>query len=547
MISPDFSSSLFRGTVAKVSREIPIFLCKEEEMYGMSKAIYNSVMDFKGRNRALFNTTLTMSNISFEGPSVYEKRRVIIVIPDGKLITGSAIPPCFFGETEETKTEAIQTEEILTESSAKRKKSPGERGPGKSDFKSRRTASILSKQINERIVEIINENLKCNSNQNNRKQLIKATLEYVRKHFDVEDSKDLDYAGAETAVVHSAKKYIDGLRLYGGKFSKTQETIDTIITALVTLDVKNVVVEKILGISRKRVASARKVRAKFDDIIQREACNEKNNVDSDDSESSINLESGQESISPDDDDSTLSEYNNDVSDSSSQSSVNSAVASKQKEKSQNVFREAFVSRRRKVRKDKLNLEVVRDFCHDVCRLDTFNSNQKIHVHNYDGSYDYHQVHIRNQSLKEYYKQFETSQVYGYWQRENKVIKNGFEIFPTIKYRSFTNAFCPCCLNQKQRDCANHVQVSLVNALKALGNLRRLRGVADAIKSCGCVGHSNENYLRCPTSLKAFIGAVSCPEIDYPSLSCTEGPSICIKEQEMYNINESNKKEKKEIA
>ena len=66
-----------------------------------------------------------MSNFSFESTSVYEKRKVVIVIPDGKLITGSAIPSRFLGETEE----------VLTESGAKRKKSPGERGPRKSDFK----------------------------------------------------------------------------------------------------------------------------------------------------------------------------------------------------------------------------------------------------------------------------------------------------------------------------------------------------------------------------------------------------------------------------
>ena len=140
--------------------------------------------------------------------------------------------------------------------------------------------------------------------------------------------------------------------------------------------------------SRKRVAAARKIRLKC--------------VDSNDSESDVTIKSEQESVSIQDDSSTLSEYNDNDSDSTSQSSVNSAATIKQKEKSQNEFREAFVSRRRKIRKDKLNLEVVRDFCHDVCRLDTFNSNQKIHVHNYDGSYDYHQVHIRNQSLKEFY-------------------------------------------------------------------------------------------------------------------------------------------------
>ena len=37
---------------------------------------------------------------------------------------------------------------------------------------------------------------------------------------------------------------------------------------------------------------------------------------------------------------------------------------------------------RKVRGDKPDLGVVRDFCHDVCRLDTFAS-AKVYVHDYD--------------------------------------------------------------------------------------------------------------------------------------------------------------------
>ena len=100
-----------------------------------------------------------MGNFFFDGPSVYEKRRVVIVIPDGKLTVGSFIPPSFMGEIEETKEE-------VQESGVKRKKSPGERGPGKGDFKSKRTAYILSKQIHEDIVRMINENLKSNSNEN---------------------------------------------------------------------------------------------------------------------------------------------------------------------------------------------------------------------------------------------------------------------------------------------------------------------------------------------------------------------------------------------
>ena len=88
----------------------------------------------------------------------------------------------------------------------------------------------------------------------------------------------------------------------------------------------------------------------------------------------------------------------------------------------------------------MNLEIVREFCHETCRLDTFNSSQQILVHYHDGSFDYHQVHIKNQSIKEYYKIFEKSSIYAIWQRENATSRNGIEKIPTLKFRSFSNAF-----------------------------------------------------------------------------------------------------------
>jgi hypothetical protein len=90
-------------------------------------------------------------------------------------------------------------------------------------------------------------------------------------------------------------------------------------------------------------------------------------------------------------------------------------------------------------------------------------------------------------------------------KEKKIRKNGEDddeyTFPTIKFRSFTNTFCPCCLDQKQRDCANYVQVNLTNALKALGYLRKHHTIANAMKSCSCNGHKNEDYSQCDTSLR----------------------------------------------
>lgn len=136
-----------------------------------------------------------------------------------------------------------------------------------------------------------------------------------------------------------------------------------------------------------------------------------------------------------------------------------------KEERNNIFGVTLYPKLRKERVDKLSLEIVRDFCHEQCRLDTF-STSRILVQNYDDSHTYHDLQIRSKSLKEYYNIFENSTEYYDWKNENKRLKNKNsstgEIynFPSIKFRSFTNAFCPCCLDQKQRDCANYVQVNL---------------------------------------------------------------------------------------
>lgn len=202
-------------------------------------------------------------------------------------------------------------------------------------------------------------------------------------------------------------------------------------------------------------------------------------------------------------------------------------------------------KKRKTRNDKLNLEIVREFCHETCRLDTSNSSQKILIHNYDGSFDYHQVHIRNQSIKEYYKILEKSSMYAIWRRENATSRNGIEKIPTLKFRSFSNAFCPCCINQNQRDCANHVQVSLVNALKALRNLRRRHRVSEAIKRCTCASHQNVDYISCQTSLASFTSAVSCGATEHPTLSSLSKLPISIKEQEKNKLLRQRRKRKKE--
>ena len=121
-------------------------------------------------------------------------------------------------------------------------------------------------------------------------------------------------------------------------------------------------------------------------------------------------------------------------------------------KKENIFELNLTPTPRKERIDKVDLQIVRDFGHEHCRQDTF-SNTRILVREYDDSHSYHDMHIRSKSLEDYYVIFENSCEYSNWRNENKRKKrknnsNNNEIytFPTIRFRSFTNAFCPCCLD-----------------------------------------------------------------------------------------------------
>ena len=297
-------------------------------------------------------------------------------------------------------------------------------------------------------------------------------MKSIREEYDINVIEQDEESKTFAAIAVSSKEYLNGLKMFGGNFKKTQSVIDDVLTSLVCMNISNTAISKSLNISTKRVSNAKERRIEFNDIVEKEnkkcikIAENNSNKKKVIQKKCVNkkCDSSEESSSCSDVESELSLDFDDFSEKSVESDGEVVMRVKKKE---NIFHDNINQRKRKTRNDILDLEVVREFCHETCRLDTFNSIQKILVHNYDGSFDYHQVHIRNQSIKEYYKIFERSSMYAIWQRENTTRRNGIKKIPTLKFRSFSNAFCPCCINQKQRDCANHVQVSLVNALKAL--------------------------------------------------------------------------------
>lgn len=191
-------------------------------------------------------------------------------------------------------------------------------------------------------------------------------------------------------------------------------------------------------------------------------------------------------------------------------------------KVRNVFRKFFKGKDRKSRVDKRDLEFVRHWIKDgnngVTRMD--NDSVSILVPNTTGTEaSYHKRHTQLMSIPDAHTIFKNSQEYSQWSQRNArevVDKNGVvkRVLGSIGLELFRLSWCPCIINAKQRDCANAVIVELSEALRAWVNLRKFDSVKKAINNCrdkDCPTHSNELYLKAPTSLKSALICFLCPE------------------------------------
>ena len=525
------SRNYFTNSIAAATGKISIFLERECEDFGMSKQLYNSLMTYNKANRVKFKTMMETGCFYFEGRNDYSTKLIVISVGNGSDIKSSHVPEQYL-------------QNISANTTVNNKRKYGVRGPGSKDFKTPITASVLSKPLTEIIIRTIEQTL-TEYSIIKRNQIIEFAIQNVRKQFSVHVEKSEDVSEINNKVVDSIKTYLSGLNDYGGKYAQVEATKDTLLSAASVKSLSNNDIADILGVSKRRMAAARQRRSVFDSVVNSKSADR--NVSQECSDSSESTHSSDDSsidhyeahfcdsdINDASDDSQIDDNNNENSED--EISVNKKTVKIEKE---NTFFSALSPKFRKIRRDKLDLNVVRDFCHDVCRLDTF-ATAKIFVRNYDGTRSYHQLHVKSQSLRDYYNMFQISTEYYNWQNENKILKKSNDRLvpiykkPTIKFRSFTNAFCPCCLSQKQRDCANHIQINLINALKALGNLRRFKNISEGIKNCGCEGHKNKDYLRCPTSLSSFIDAVLCSKTSYTSLSADSNTSESIENQQNSN-------------
>ena len=412
----------FRNTIAIMTQKISLHLRQECEEFGMNSKLYECLMAYNKANRVKFKNLLDLGKFSFEGRSEYNSIQLVVTVGDGKDVLSSHIPKEWLQQVDDEVKEEVLEENNQEIVGSKRKATV--RGPGSKDFKSVKTAAVLSKPLLDKVLKIINAEV-GEYQVNKRNEVIECLIKSIRKQLNINERIKDDCAKFNSKIVDSLREFFVGLKDVGRQFTQGEATVDILLTAVSVISLSDSGIASDLGVTRTKAGAAKKKRERFNNIVNGEK------VDNIEYQSDSASEKGVSSDSSAVDSyrafynssDELYDMNTEDSDGESETDaadhqvINSVNNRNKKMVPKNLLFSILSPRERKARKDKLNLNVVRDFCHDICRLDTFAS-AKIFVHNYDGTRSYHQVHIKSQSLGEYHKLFLNSNEYHNWQNDN---------------------------------------------------------------------------------------------------------------------------------
>ena len=260
----------FRNSVAPLTGAISLLLHRECEEYGMTKELYSNVMKFNRKNPQKFRAIMEMGHFEFEGTNYDTNKQIVLYVGDSKLKGQSSIPPSFLSSKPSVGV------------GQKRKLIP--RGPGRGDFKSPKSSLLSSQQISKPMIEMI-ESVYANYSVNKKNEIVVAIISTLMKKYSIkyEDLNSRKYSDSNDRIVFSLQSYLKNLQKFGAKFGSSEFTIDKILTATVVYCISDVEMSKMMGVTRKRVASAKQRRGTFDDIATKaEKDNESCNSDSSD-------------------------------------------------------------------------------------------------------------------------------------------------------------------------------------------------------------------------------------------------------------------------
>jgi hypothetical protein len=269
---------------------------------------------------------------------------------------------------------AEEEEEVVGE---KRQLKRGERGPAKKGYTTVKSANQIIAQVTEKINELL-DNLLFAYTPAKKNLIVDAAILNLRKNYGRHEDKSVNNE-INFNIVNSLKEYLNGLKKFGGKFAQVESTIESVISSISVVNSNSTEMAKFLNVTRRRIVTGKERRKIFNDIIEKEE--NRNRIDetvesSDNSEVDVyNADFGDdETILPSSEDEVESEEDEyDEYDENTEMETPTAentdfrISGSGKK---NIFQLALTPTKRKIRNDKLDLSVVRDWSHNICRLDT---------------------------------------------------------------------------------------------------------------------------------------------------------------------------------
>ena len=159
-------------------------------------------------DRVKYKNLLALGNFSFEGRSDYSTRLIVVTVGNGSDIISSHIPKEW--------TQQFVSRDCLEDSLEEEKEIVGKkrkasiRGPGNKDFRSARSAAVLSRSLTESAIETINDTIGQYSQTKNN-EIIECFIQNIMKQFNINETKKVENAELNNKLVAPLKGYLDGL------------------------------------------------------------------------------------------------------------------------------------------------------------------------------------------------------------------------------------------------------------------------------------------------------------------------------------------------
>ena len=339
-------------------------------------------------------------------------------------------------------------------------------------------------------------------------QLMREVLVRFTKHVD--GGHD-DEVVVNSAIVSSIKKLVTGMRSCGANDREQLRFMDSLSLA-VSGNLPIIKLENATGLSRRSLEEGRDSRILFEDKLKKSEEENQKNIEVTPTAENNNSVTSDHDADESDVESGIEDENED------EREVGKKTKRSDKE---NIFRDFFSSKRRKLRIDKIDATEVQLFCHYSSwggRVDTLKlSRQQVLVLQPNGEYEYEAVRSYQYTVREMYTQFIKSD-YGARQRLKNKEKD-------LSIKRFRELICPCMTHAKQRDTADEIVAEFKHCLHTWDvNMRKQNpNVKAEIAKCRCSQHKEGSetatlYAKASKSPTSFMAYLLCPQIQREELA-----------------------------